>query len=63
MVLSCRFAQGNCRFAAVAVYYFTKWVEAKPLTNIKASTIQKFFRQNIICRIGVPRELTVDNGK
>jgi hypothetical protein len=33
----------NCRFAAVAVDYFTKWVEAKPLTNIKAPTIQKFF--------------------
>jgi hypothetical protein len=32
-------AQGNCRFAAVAVDYFTKWVEAKPLANIKAPTI------------------------
>jgi hypothetical protein len=56
-------AQGNCRFAVVAVDYFTKWVEAKPLANIKASTIQKFLWQNIICRFGVPRELTVDNGK
>jgi transposase InsO family protein len=56
-------AQGNCRFAAVAVDYFTKWVEAKPLANIKATTIQKFFWQNIVCRFGVPRELTVDNGK
>jgi hypothetical protein len=36
-------AQGNCRFTAVAVDYFTKWVKAKPLTNIKAPTIQKFF--------------------
>jgi hypothetical protein len=40
-----------------------KWVEAKPLANIKAPTIQKFFWQNIVCRFGVPRELTVDNGK
>jgi IS30 family transposase len=38
-------------------------VEAKPLANIKAPTIQKFFWQNIVCRFGVPRELTVDNGK
>jgi transposase InsO family protein len=38
-------------------------VEAKPLANIKAATIQKFFWQNIVCRFGVPRELTVDNGK
>jgi transposase InsO family protein len=45
------------------VDYFTKWVEAKPLAKIKAPTIQKFFWQNIICRFGVPRELTVDNGK
>jgi hypothetical protein len=50
-------AHGNCRFAAVAVDYFTKWVEAKPLANIKATTIQKFFWQNIVCRFGVPREL------
>jgi transposase InsO family protein len=56
-------AQGNCRFAAVAVDYFTKWVEAKPFANIKASIIQKFFWQNIICRFRVPRELTVGNGK
>jgi hypothetical protein len=45
------------------VDYFTKWVEAKALPNITAPTIQKFFWQNIICRFGVPRELTVDNGK
>jgi hypothetical protein len=32
-------AQGNFKFAAIAVDYFTKWVEAKALTNIKASTI------------------------
>jgi transposase InsO family protein len=56
-------AQGNCKFATVAVDYFTKWVEAKALANITTPTIQKFFWQNIICRFGVPRELTVDNGK
>jgi IS30 family transposase len=56
-------AQGNCKFTTVAVDYFTKWVEAKALANITALTIQKFFWQNIICRYGVLRELTVDNGK
>jgi hypothetical protein len=56
-------AQGSCKFAAMAVDYFTKWVEAKALANITAPRIQKFFWQNIICRFGVPRELTVDNGK
>jgi hypothetical protein len=30
---------GQLPIAAVAVDYFTKWVEAKPLANIKALTI------------------------
>jgi hypothetical protein len=35
-------AQGNYTFAIVAVEYFTKWVEMKPVTNITSATIQKF---------------------
>jgi hypothetical protein len=42
-------AQGNCKFIAVAVDYFTKSVEAKALVNITTPTIQKFFWQNLIC--------------
>jgi transposase InsO family protein len=38
-------------------------VGGSELTNITAPTVQKFFWQNIICRFGVPRELTMDNGK
>jgi IS30 family transposase len=56
-------AQGNCKFTVVVMDYFTKWVEAKALANITAPTIQKFFWQNVICRFGVLRELTIDNGK
>jgi hypothetical protein len=36
-------AQGIFKFAAVAVDYFTKWVEAKALANITTPTIQKIF--------------------
>lgn len=56
-------AQGNCRFTVVAVDYFIKLIEAKPLASITSASVQKFFWQNIICRFGVPREITVDNGK
>jgi transposase InsO family protein len=55
--------QGNFKFVVVAVEYFTKWIEARPLATITSVTIRKFFWQQIICRFGVPRELTVDNGK
>jgi hypothetical protein len=56
-------AQGNYTFAIVAVEYFTKWVEAKPVTNITSTTIQKIFWQNIICRYGVPQKITIHNAK
>jgi hypothetical protein len=46
--------QRNYTFAIVTVEYFTKWVEANPVTNITSATIKKFFWQNIICRYGVP---------
>jgi hypothetical protein len=36
-------AQGNYTFIIVAVEYFTKWVEAKPVINIASATIHKFF--------------------
>jgi hypothetical protein len=56
-------AQGNYTFAIVAVEYFTKWIEAKPITNISSTTIKKFFWQSIICCYGVPQHITVDNAK
>ena len=56
-------AQDNYKYAVVAVEYFTKWIEAKPLVNITSEAVIKFFWQNVICRFRVPKELTVDNGK
>jgi hypothetical protein len=54
-------AQGNLKYVVVAVEYFSKWIEAKPLATITSATIQKFFWQ-IVCRFGVPKAITVDNG-
>jgi transposase InsO family protein len=56
-------AQGNYKYAAVAVEYFTKWIEAKPLVSITSAPLKKFFWQNIICRFGDPREIILDNAK
>jgi hypothetical protein len=36
-------AQGNLKFAFVAVEYFTKWIEARAVSTITSKTAQKFF--------------------
>jgi hypothetical protein len=55
-------AQGNLKYVVVAVEYFSKWIEAKPLATITSATVQKFFWQNIVCRFVVPKAITVVNG-
>jgi hypothetical protein len=50
------------KYVVVAVEYFSKWIEAKPLATITSETGQKFFWQNIACRFIVPKAITVDNG-
>ena len=54
---------GNLHFAAVALEYFTKWIEAKALAKITSGTLTSFVWQRIIYRFGVPSYITVDNGK
>ena len=56
-------SQGGNKFTVVAIEYFTRWIEAKPLATITLETVKKFFWQNIVCKFGVPRTLTVDNEK
>ena len=54
-------AAGNKRYLLVSTYYFTKWVEAKPLANIRDMDTKKFVKKNIVTRFGVPRTLILDN--
>jgi transposase InsO family protein len=49
-------------YVVVAVEYFSKWIKAKPLATITSAIVQKFFWQNIVCRFGMPKAITVDNG-
>ena len=55
-------AQGNFQYAVVAVVYFAKWIEAKPVTNMSLFTMKKNLWQNTICHFRVSRHITVDNG-
>jgi len=55
--------KGQVKFLIVAIDYFTKWIEAKPLTTITAQQVQQFFWKDIICRYGVPHTIITDNGR
>ena len=48
---------GNKRYLLVGTDYFTKWVEAEPLVNIRDVDAKKFFWKNIVIRFGVPHAL------
>jgi hypothetical protein len=56
-------APGNLCYAAVALEYFSKWIEAKALARITLGTLISFVWQCIICQFGVPTYITVDNRK
>ena len=51
------------RFLFISIDYFTKWVEAEPVTTITKAKIISFVWKNIICRFGVPYIIILDNGK
>ena len=51
------------RFLIVVIDYFTKWVEAEPVTTIGEAKVTSFVWKNIICRFGVPHVIKSDNGK
>ncbi|XP_022014162.1 uncharacterized protein LOC110913648 [Helianthus annuus] len=55
-------APGKLKYLIVAINYFTKWVEAKPLDKITAENAKKFLRERIVCRFGLPLYLVSDNG-
>jgi transposase InsO family protein len=45
----------------VAVDKFSKWIEARPITNLRAEQAVSFFT-DIIHRFGVPNSIITDNG-
>ncbi|VFQ81979.1 unnamed protein product [Cuscuta campestris] len=53
---------GQARWIVVAIDYFTKWVEADPLAGITGEQMTDFVGTNILCRIGVPKQIISNNG-
>ncbi|GKV49002.1 hypothetical protein SLEP1_g55776 [Rubroshorea leprosula] len=54
--------KGGCTFLVVAVDYFTKWIEAKPLSTTTEKKIEDFLFNSILCRFGIPKRIIADNG-
>ncbi|GJS01657.1 reverse transcriptase domain-containing protein [Tanacetum coccineum] len=54
---------GKVKFLIVAMDYFTKWIEAKPVATITGNQVKKFVWDNIVYRFGLPEEIISDNGK
>ena len=48
-------------YVVVAIDYFTKWAEAKPLATIPSKKVQDFVWEAIICRYDIPQEIISDN--
>ncbi|GLT32922.1 hypothetical protein SLA2020_075520 [Shorea laevis] len=53
---------GGVTNLVVAVDYFTKWVEARPLSSLTSKKIEDFVFSSIICRYGIPNQIVADNG-
>ena len=51
---------GSFTHLLIAVNKFTKWIEAKPITNLRSEEVVKFFL-DIIYRLGVPNCIITDH--
>ncbi|XP_074266336.1 uncharacterized protein LOC141588811 [Silene latifolia] len=55
-------APGNRVYMLAMTYYFSKWIEAEAMTEVKESHVISFIKGNIISRFGIPSEIICDNG-
>lgn len=50
------------KFIIISIEYFTKWVEAVPLSIENGKIVALFIMNYIICRYGVPSSIITNNG-
>ncbi|GKV51647.1 hypothetical protein SLEP1_g58282 [Rubroshorea leprosula] len=48
---------GGVTHLVVGVDYFTKWVEARPLSSLTSKKVEDFVFSSIICRYGIPNQI------
>lgn len=52
----------NNKYIVLAIDYLTKWPEGKAIETADSLTIATFIYEDIICRHGIPEEITTDLG-
>src|SRR6266540_2287376 len=50
------------RYIVIAMNYFSRWPEARPLKTVNADTVATFLYEKIICRFGALRILQSNKG-
>ncbi|GKV31526.1 hypothetical protein SLEP1_g40206 [Rubroshorea leprosula] len=48
---------GGVTHLIVGVDYFTKWVEARPISSLTSKKVEDFVFSSIICRYGIPNQI------
>jgi hypothetical protein len=61
MVAPLRQAPGGSTNFLVAVDKFSKWIEARPIVNVRSEKVVSFFT-DIIYRFSIPNTIITDNG-
>ncbi|XP_043699976.1 uncharacterized protein LOC122650644 [Telopea speciosissima] len=56
-------ASNRHKFILVAIDYFTKWVEAQSYAVLTTAKVEKFIKENIICRYELPHDLISNQGE
>ncbi|XP_074267228.1 uncharacterized protein LOC141590546 [Silene latifolia] len=58
----CLRAPGNIVYMLAMTDYFSKWIEAEAMMEVKEQQVISFIKRNIISRFGIPSEIICDNG-
>jgi hypothetical protein len=61
MVGPLRQVPGGFTHRLITVYKFSKWIEARPIVNVRSEDAVSFFT-DIIYRFGIPNTIITDNG-
>lgn len=63
MVGTMPLGRGGAKFIIAAIDYFMKWAKAEAMTTTNSQNIMKVLWKTVICRFGIPWNITSYTGK